>query len=87
MARRANTPLVLTPINRDVEAMLRKSQLGYFSGEGENVGKQLEDWIEKMDNYYNPAHSTEENRAMMWGGSSWRSLQSYGGKTTAKRMT
>ena len=65
MARRANTPLDLTPVNRDVEAMLRKSQLGYFSGEGENVGKQLEEWIEKMDDYYDLAHSTEENRAMM----------------------
>ena len=65
MARRENAPLALTPINRDVEAMLQKSHPGYFSGEGENVGKQLEDWIEKMDDYYDLALSTKENRAMM----------------------
>ena len=65
MARRANTILALPPVDRDVEAMLRKSQPGYFSGEGENIGKQLEEWIEKMDDYYDLAHSSEENRAMM----------------------
>ena len=65
MARRANAILALPPIDRDVKAMLRNSQPGYFSGEGENVGKQLEEWIEKMDDYYDLAHSFEENRAMM----------------------
>ena len=45
--------------------MLQKSQIGYFNEEGENVGKQLEEWIEKMDDYYDLAHSSEENRAMM----------------------
>ena len=53
------------PLIRDVKAMLQKSQPGYFSGEGENVGKQLKEWIEKMDNYYDLAHFLEENRAMM----------------------
>ena len=64
-----NAPMALTTIGWDVKAMLRKSQLGYFSGyfskEGENVGKQLEEWIEKMDNYYNLAHLLEEHRSMM----------------------
>ena len=60
MARRANgvpihaaTPAVaLHPLDRDVEAMLRKSQPGYFSGEGDDVRKQLEEWLEKMDDYF-----------------------------------
>ena len=65
MARHTNTTLALPPVDRDVKAMLRKSQPGYFSGEGENVGKQLEEWIEKMDDYYDLAHSSKENRAMM----------------------
>ena len=65
MARRANAIWALPPIDRGVEAMLRKSQPGYFSGEGENVSKQLEEWLEKMDDYYNLVHSSKENRAMM----------------------
>ena len=66
MARRANgINAPLNAIDRDVDAMLRKSQPGCFSGEGENVGKQLEDWLEKMEDYFDLAHSTEENKAMM----------------------
>ena len=65
MARRTNAPMALTTIDQDIEVMLQKSRPRYFSGEGENVGKQLEEWIKKIDDYYNLAHSLEENRAMM----------------------
>ena len=57
--------MAITPVNRDVEAMLCKSQPGYFSREGDNVGKQHEDWLGKMDDYFDLAHSTNENKAMM----------------------
>ena len=40
-------------VDQDVEAMLCKSQPGYFNGEGDNVGRQLEDWLENMDDYFN----------------------------------
>ena len=59
------TQMAITPVNRDVEAMLRKSQPGYFSGEWDNVEKQLEDWLEKMDNYFALSHSLEQNKVMM----------------------
>ena len=39
--------------------MLCKFQFNYFSGEGKNVGKQLEEWIKKMDDYYDLAYSSE----------------------------
>ena len=52
-------------IDRDVEAMLRKSQPHYFSGEGDEVGEQLEEWFEKMEEYFGLAHSSEQNKAMM----------------------
>ena len=65
MARCANTILVLLWVHCNVEAMLRKFQPGYFRGKGENVGKQLEEWLEKMDDYYNLAHSLAKNLAMM----------------------
>ena len=52
-------------VDRDVEAMLCKSQPGYFNGEGDDVGKQLEEWIEKMDDYFDLAHSSNKNKAMM----------------------
>ena len=73
MARRANgnpinvQPPVMAnqPLDCDVEAMLRKSQPGYFSGEGDNVGKQLEEWMEKMNDYFALAHSSAINQAMM----------------------
>ena len=45
--------------------MLRKSQPGYFSGEGDDVGKQLEEWLKKMEDYFDLAHSSKENKAMM----------------------
>ena len=57
--------MALHPLDRDVEAMLRKSQPGYFSGEGDDVGKQLEEWLEKMEDYFDLAHSLEENKALM----------------------
>lgn len=60
-----NAPMALNPIDHDVEAMLRKSQLGYISGEGDNVGEQLEDWFKKMEDYFDLAHSSEKNKAMM----------------------
>ena len=43
----------ISPIDQDVRAMLHKSQSGYFNREGDNVGKHLEEWLEKMENYYN----------------------------------
>ena len=52
-------------VDRDVKAMLCKSQPGYFNGEGDEVGKQLEEWIEKMDNYFDLAHSIDVNKAIM----------------------
>ena len=45
-------------MDRDIDAMLRKSQPGNFSGKGKQVGKQLEEWIEKMEDYFDLAHST-----------------------------
>ena len=57
--------MALYPIDRDVKAMLGKSQPSYFSGEGEGVGKQLKDWLEKMEDYFALAHSFKENKAMM----------------------
>ena len=64
--RNPGTPtMALNPIDRDVEAMLRKSQPGYFSGEGDNVGKLLKEWLEKMEYYFDLAYSSEENKAMM----------------------
>ena len=71
MARRINAhadesaAMALNPLDRDVEAMLWKSQPGYFNGEGDDVGKQLEEWLEKMEDYFDLAHSLEENKAMM----------------------
>ena len=50
-------------IERDIDAMLRKSQPGNFSGEGKDIGKVLEDWIEKMDDYFDLAQSSDENKA------------------------
>ena len=40
--------MAITPVDRDVEAMLCKSQPSYFSREVENVGKQIEEWIKRM---------------------------------------
>ena len=77
--------MAITPIDRDVEAMLCKSQLGYFGGERENVGKLLEDWLEKMDDYFDLTHSSQKNKAMM-AASSLKSWQNYGGKITARKV-
>ena len=68
MARRSNigsSSMGSQQIDQDVKAMLRKSQPGHFSGEGDNVGEQLEEWFEKMEEYFSLAHSSEENKAMM----------------------
>ena len=70
MPRNNNVPqaaiaMALPPIDRDVEAMLRKSQPGYFSGEGDDVGKDLEEWLEKMEDYFDLALSSVANKAMM----------------------
>ena len=54
--------LMAHPIDRDIKAMLRKSQPGYFSGEGDDVGKQLEEWLEKMDDYFELAHLSKQTR-------------------------
>ena len=59
-AQAAGPIMAPNPLNQDVKAMLCKSQPGYFSGEGDDVGKQLKEWLEKMDNYFTLAHSTEE---------------------------
>ena len=76
--------LMAHPIDRNIEAMLRKSQPGYFNGEGDDIGKRLEEWLEKMDDYFELTHYSEQNKAMM-GRFRWRSLQSCGGRTTADR--
>jgi len=52
-------------VDPDVEAMLKKSQPRYFNGEGDDVSRQLEEWIEKMDDYFDLAHSSNVNKAMM----------------------
>ena len=46
-----------------IDAMLRKSQPRNFSGKG----KQLEEWIEKMEDYFDLAQSTSESKAMIAG--------------------
>ena len=67
-AQVARPVLAPHPLDRDVvEAMLRKSQPCYFSGEGDDVGKQLEEWLENTEDYFALAHSNEENKAMMVG--------------------
>ena len=53
-------PMAHTQIDRDVEAMLLK-----LKGICKDIGKKLEDWLEKMDDYFDLAHSTNENKAMM----------------------
>lgn len=49
------------------EAMLFKSQPGNFNGHKEGIGKQLEKWLEKMDDYFNLTHSAKGNKEMMNG--------------------
>ena len=72
-------------MDRDIDAMLRKSQPGNFSGEGKQVGKQLEEWIEKMEDYFDLAHSTAESKAMIARFKLEKSTQSYGGRIIAQR--
>ena len=52
-------------VDRDIDAMLRKSQPGHFDGEGIDVGKKLEEWLKKMDDYFDLAQSLAENRETM----------------------
>ena len=49
--------MALTPIDRDTKAMLCKPQPNYSSGEGDDVSKQLKDWLKKMEDYFALAHS------------------------------
>ena len=67
MSRR-NATIVPTPsthIERDIDAMLQKSQPGHFDGEGTDVGNKLEEWLERMDDYFNLAQSSNESKAVM----------------------
>ena len=77
---------VLAPhsLDRDVEAMLRKSQPGYFSGEGDDVGKQLEEWLEKMDDPL--AHSSQENNTMMGRFKLEKLAKNSGGKIIVEKI-
>ena len=52
-------------MDRDINAMLRKSQPGNFSREGKQDRKQLEEWIEKMEDYFDLAQSIAESKAMI----------------------
>ena len=52
-------------MDQDIDAMLRQSQPGNFSGEGKQVEKQIEEWIEKMKDYFDLAHSTAGSKAMI----------------------
>ena len=63
-----NATIVPTPsthIKCDINAMLWKSQPGHFDGEGIDVDKKLEEWLECMDDYFNLAQSFSENKAVM----------------------
>lgn len=57
--------------------------MGFYSGEGLDVGKQIDEWIEKMDDYYNPCHSYKENKAVMCTFKLEKQAINYGGKTIA----
>ena len=78
--------MALYPIDKDVKAMLCKYQPSYFNGEGEDNGKQLKDWIKKMEDYFALAHSSKENKAMM-GQFKLKKWLSYGGKIIVVKMT
>ena len=60
-----NANVVESTIERHIHAMLWKSQPGNFSAEGHEIGKGLEEWIEGMDDYFDFAQSTEENKVIM----------------------
>ena len=47
----------------DINALLQKSQPAHFDGEGTDVGKKLEEQLEHMDDYFDLAQSTDENKA------------------------
>ncbi|MCO5560557.1 hypothetical protein L7F22_014172 [Adiantum nelumboides] len=45
--------------------MLQKSQSGNFDGEGTNIGKTLEEWLECMNDCFTLAQSSNENRSLI----------------------
>ena len=61
----ANVAQSHSNMDRDIDAMLRKSQPGNFSEEGKKSGNQLEEWIKNMEDYFDLAHSTIESKAMI----------------------
>ena len=61
----ANVAQSHSNMDRDIDAMLRKYQPGNFNGEGKQVGKQLEEWIEKMEDYFDLAHLIAESKVMI----------------------
>ena len=65
ISTRAEGVLTQNALEHDIDAMLRKSQPGNFSGERKDIGKVLEDWIERMDDYFDLAQSTDEKKAII----------------------
>lgn len=61
----ANQVEVHNAIERDIDSMMSKSKPRNFIGEGREVGKQLEEWIEKMDDYFDLARSSKESKVMI----------------------
>lgn len=63
-------------INPLGDAMLWKSQPRNFSGKGKDVDKTLEEWIEKMDDYFDLAQSLLNPlvRLKLW----WRAYKTDG---------
>ena len=58
-------PLVQNALERDIDVMLRMSQPGNFSGEDKDIGKVLEDWVERMDDYFDLAQSSKVNKGII----------------------
>ena len=59
------TTSVASTMDRDIDAMLCKFQSRNFSGEGKQVGKQLEEWIEKTEDYFDLAQPTAKSKEMI----------------------
>lgn len=49
---------------QDKKLLLRQFQPPTFKGEGFEVEKLAETWIEQLDNYFNEANTSPINRAM-----------------------
>lgn len=45
--------------------MICKSQPKHFDAEGTNDSKQLGEWMDKIDDYFNLAYSNVKNKATM----------------------